>query len=246
MPFVIRANSEVLGYQYSIDFDEGVIEALEAVRVAEVEGSTDYDFYTFEMNNEDRTPGNGGVDEGYLVGSAIFRLRPSGAALPRDTDLHVLDFLFRVREGASGLSQVSFVDGGRMPGGGPPMTNVLAVRSEETLGPVFVTLGSGWVYTPGKVAILAADRLFLRGDANSDSGGALRNARYRPHAGRARLLTAGPGCPECHESDRSAHIFSPGIQRLPFKVVTDDALPRRRGMSACPCPAGTAIRRRGN
>jgi hypothetical protein len=68
LPFVIDSNGDVRAIAFSIDFDEERIQLEEIVETLEL---PDDAFRFFEFNNENSTPGNGGVDEGFLVGAVI-------------------------------------------------------------------------------------------------------------------------------------------------------------------------------
>ncbi len=97
VPFIINAKAEARGSQFSVDFDE---EVLQAGRIESVfrlpDGTTDYDFASLTMDNS-----NAVTDEGFLLGGVIFSMGSPAVALPPERDNEVLAFHFQVNPGAS-------------------------------------------------------------------------------------------------------------------------------------------------
>lgn len=163
VPFTIRADRPSQGFEFSVDFDEEVLRATDIVKRWNRPGGTSYDFEVFEYNNENRVPGNTGVDEGFLVGAAITSLTDSESVLPPDEDVEVLSFVFTVDENASpGVTELRFEDGA--VGSGDPVSNKLIAGGEH----ITPALADSFVFVDGRVSILPDGALFIRGDSNDD------------------------------------------------------------------------------
>ncbi len=168
LPFSINANAETDGFSFSVDFDEEVLQAIEIEKLHPMpDGTTDYDFEALIINNSNEAPGNGGVDEGFLVGAVIYNLRVIGEfALPPNQDNEVLAFKFQVQPEvpAGSTTEVRFLDGARPHPNSPPAENVAAINGVS----VFPGLGASYVYIHSQINIRADLSTFIRGDANGD------------------------------------------------------------------------------
>jgi len=171
VPFTINAEGNVLGFSYSVDFDEGILEAASVKPVydellSSSGARSEYEY--FEHNNADDVPGNAGVDEGFLTGAVVFDLVSNAYFLPPNLDNRVLELNFFVKPDAPlGTTEVSFQDGGRF----------LSIAQKNA----FVAAGSATVYPdsiPASVLVSARVSIigdvspfrvqFLRGDVNVD------------------------------------------------------------------------------
>jgi hypothetical protein len=72
LPFSIFADAEVQGYSLSVDFDESVLEATGVDLLFEKPDRSEYGFETFKYDNSDLQPGSTEVEEGFIVGTAVF------------------------------------------------------------------------------------------------------------------------------------------------------------------------------
>src|SRR5262245_32548870 len=99
LPLIVHPSSatvgpEFQGFSYSIDFDEEVLEFVEYERRYQRPDGRNWGFAALKVNPANETPGNGGLDEGYLVGGVIFCHGPDepddpcppGVLPPLDTD----------------------------------------------------------------------------------------------------------------------------------------------------------------
>lgn len=167
MPFTIRVKGDVGadGFQFSVDFDEEALQVTSIERVFELpDGTTDYGFASLEFNNQNDSPGNGGLDEGFLFGGVLFSFDRPGppVLLPPTEDVEVLTFHFHVSPEAELGSEtlVRFVDGAR----DGRILNVLTVDGKSVL-PDRV---ASYIYIDALVQIVGDVSVFIRGDANGD------------------------------------------------------------------------------
>jgi hypothetical protein len=162
MPFTVMADRPSTGFSYSIDFDEGVLDAVSVSKLWHKPSGTPYEFEVFDMNNRDDSPGSAGVDEGYIVGAAIISLTDTGDVLPPDAEVPVYEFELRVRDAApAGQTELRFIDGGQQSGG--------AVANRLIAGGVSITpaLASSFVFVNGRVNIIPDGTVFVRGDSDA-------------------------------------------------------------------------------
>jgi hypothetical protein len=173
VPFVVRANAEVVGFTYSVDFDEQVLEAVKTVPLFEKFDGTKWYLRIFYMDNSNEIPGNSGIDEGVLTGAVLFEADYEGdgirTGLPRDRDSEVFSFEFKVKpEAAPGTTEIRFVDGGHVPPS-LPITNVATISGQA----VYPNVSSGDItlvpsQVNARIHIISDVTLFVRGDANGD------------------------------------------------------------------------------
>lgn len=71
LPYIVNSTGAVQGFSFSIDFDEEVLEATEIEERFIIPDPLAVPFWVSTINNENETPGNGGIDEGYVVGGGI-------------------------------------------------------------------------------------------------------------------------------------------------------------------------------
>jgi hypothetical protein len=172
VPFVLRADVPVGAYSFSLDFDEDVLEATEVEVAWRKPDGSDYGFKVFRTNNERERPGNGGVDEGWVLGAAVFDLQ-APVTLPANTDNLLIRLHFGVRPGsAAGVTEIRFLDGAQLRGS-PPTRNVISAFG-KSYPP---DLGSSYVFINGFVNVLPDGTLFIRGDSNGDGAVDVADAR---------------------------------------------------------------------
>jgi hypothetical protein len=179
LPLIINASIEssdpvlqTLGFQgfsFSVDFDEEVLEFAGFIGPLGEWFNEAWSYSALISDDSNDTPGNAGVDEGYLVGGVLFcwhRPRAEcGPSPPLDTDNEVLGLEFHVKPDAPlGPTEVLLLDGAHAYEGGPPIANVVVLggfgadlRFEVTPTLIHAALG-----------IVDDISMFLRGDANSD------------------------------------------------------------------------------
>jgi hypothetical protein len=168
VPFLLRSDRPVQGLLFSIDFDE---ETLEATAVEEVWARPDgaaYDYAVYTLQNENRHPGNAGVDEGFIVGMAIPNDSGPAAdrlALPANVDVEVLRFHFTAAaEAVAARTDVRFLDGALGAAfHGKNLVIVDGVAFTAELASSFVLIGCEVCF-----GILPDGTIFRRGDATDD------------------------------------------------------------------------------
>jgi hypothetical protein len=190
LPFTIRASKPAEGYSYSVDFDEEVLRAEEVEVVWERPDGRDYRFQLARINNDNATPGNHGVDEGYIYGAAAFSSGEPVVLMPANTDVLALQFHFTVRpETGAGGTEVRFIDGPAEAG--QPGLNVLVIDGRG----VDLTLADSFVWVHGFVAIIDDIATFVRGDANGDGAMNVSDAITT-----LDFLFLGKGRPHCFDA----------------------------------------------
>jgi len=165
VPFQIGINLDgAAGFSFSVDFDEEVLAATEVVRLWERPSGTPYEFQKFEIDNTNASPGNAGVDEGFVAGAAIFSLSDTQEVLPPRKLVSVLDVRFRVRpEAPLSSTEVRFLDGAVGSEGVPVRNKLLVWGREVTPG-----ISSSFVLVNALVNIVPDVTSFVRGDSNGD------------------------------------------------------------------------------
>jgi hypothetical protein len=172
IPLIIRADAEVQGYHFSIDFDEEVLQAveLEAVWQKPPEADPEYAFLSLEIDNSSEIPGSAGVDEGFVVGAAVFEFtRP--VTMPANTDNEAVRLTFLARADAPVQSTaIRFLDGSQ--GSGRPVPNKIIAYD------VMVTpeVANSFVFVNGVCHVQPDITVFIRGDSNGDAGVDLSDA----------------------------------------------------------------------
>jgi hypothetical protein len=166
VPFTVRASNPIIGFSFSIDFDEEVLEATQIELVYHRPDGEPLDFVRVDFNNDNFHPGNGGVDEGYVAGG-ILPTYDSSVTLPADVDNEVLALHFLIKKTAplNSTTALSFVEGATSThirnwltglDRTVPDSYAVAAQTEGTL----VVIGS---------VIKLVDRLIVRrGDGNND------------------------------------------------------------------------------
>lgn len=168
VPFVVRASSSIQGVSFSLDFDEEVLVAKSIERAFHRSDGEEWHLYFENLNNTNVTPGNAGVDEGYLTAAFIFSfdsLAP-GVIPPGNQDNELLRLGFEVRADAPlGVTHFQFIDGAEIARGSPGVENVCTVLGQDAnLGTEVSPL-----LVDGRLAVVGDVSLFRRGDTNYDS-----------------------------------------------------------------------------
>lgn len=166
LPFIVRSNGAIQGFSFSLDFDEEVLQAT-AVEESFIDpASPAVPFWVSAINNSNETPGNNGVDEGYVIGAAVPDLLGLYNYLPADTDNTPVVLSFAVNPNATaGSTTLSFVDGGKADPTTPGTHNILTAY-RMAVEPTDI---DGAVLIDGILNILPdVSAFFLRGDANGD------------------------------------------------------------------------------
>jgi hypothetical protein len=163
--FSIRADAEVQAYAASIDFDEEVLEAISIEEVWRRSDGLDLGFKSYEISNRNETPGNGGIDEGFLIAVAVFDLHEP-LMIPANVDNEMLRFRFRVRADATVQStQLQFIDGAK--GKGQPVPNRVAANGNNVYTK---ENAASFIFISNPIGILPDVITFVRADSNGDGG----------------------------------------------------------------------------
>jgi hypothetical protein len=224
VPFIARATVPSQGFSYSIDFDEEVIQNTATVKLWQRPDGTPYEFEKFEVNNENLTPGNAGLDEGFVVGAAILSLTDSRSVIPPRQEVPLLEFEFQVRASAEpGMStQLRFLDGGR--GSGGPVKNKLIAGGKDLTPAV----ADSFVLVNGIVNIVPDVTTFIRGDSNGDG-----TLNITDPVKTLNFLFFGGGRPQCFDAadanDDGAINMTDPIATLRFLFLSGPLLPPPNG-----------------
>jgi hypothetical protein len=182
--FIVRADQPVQGFSYSIDFDEEVLECLGNEKLIENPAG----FTGLFHNSANRTPGNGGIDEGYLSGAMVVNLRDDNVALPANRDQAVVRFRFRVRpEAEAQTTELRFLDGA----GPHPTPNIITVHGDT----YYPSTAESFIFLNGLISVLPEISTFIRGDSNGDQAVNLSDA-----TNTLGFLFLGADRPACYDA----------------------------------------------
>lgn len=210
VPFTIRANVEVQAYSISVDYDEEVVRATDVLISYDKPDGSAYGFSKFEINDDNLTPGSDGVDEGFIVGAAVFSFLDNDNNMPANEDTEALAFRFDVVDGTTATeTEVLFLDGGK--GSGQAVHNVITANGTadvpETVGAV--------ISLDGSAPFLPQVGPFLRGDSNGD--GILDIADPRHTLSWLFLGSAPPRCLDAADANDDGRIdVSDSVATLQF------------------------------
>jgi hypothetical protein len=227
LSFVVRANGDLQGFAWSIDFDEEALEARDAVQVFQSADGAEWEFYRSHQDNTNATPGNGGIDEGFPFGAGVFDFNVPPVPLPpADTDNELLRFVFFVKPSAPiGVSEVAFVDGAHFPQWAP-VENVCTVRLQTADLEVEIAA----ISVAGRLAVVtrpASD--FLRGDSDASGEVTLTDA-----VDTLNFLFLGdepPLCPDGADADDDGQLtITDPVATLNVLFLGGRALPPPRGV----------------
>jgi len=222
VPFFVEADAAANGLSFSVDFDEGLLEATEIERVYRLpDGSTDYDLAVFGVDNANDHPGSGGVDEGFLAGGILFR-DDWTETLPANQKTEVLAFHFRVKPEvpAGTTTEIQFIDGGRTRPAAQPVSNVMIVEGTS----VEPGEGAAYLYLDGFMRIVPDVSVFVRGDSSGDRTVDLSDAVFT--LGYLFLGSQAPSCLEsCDANDDGIINVTDPIHLLQFLFLGAAELP---------------------
>ncbi len=134
------ANSDLEGVTFSLDFDEEQLEIVDIELVEPKTGgiarpfSTEWGLWEYTFNNENKTPGNAGVDEGYVAGRAIFRNETKENPFPEGGRPFIRFHFWMKNVNPSDCLPVQFVDGGvhrNVEGDIPQLNSALAFGGQS-------------------------------------------------------------------------------------------------------------------
>jgi len=234
--FKIRATQPLGGYAFSIDFDEATLRAASIEEIAQVR---DDGFKRYELDNGTAAEGNGGIDEGFFVGAAVFSVSSACAALPADVDNEVLRLHLEVRANAAiGETELRFLDGAQASG--TPVRNSVTVVSGSA---VFPETASSFVFVGAKVNVLPGEPAFVRGDSNGDASVNISDA-----SATLGFLFLGNGAVPCSDAadanDDGAIDIADPIATLQYLFLGGASLPApfpQRGGDPTPDALGCKI-----
>lgn len=166
LPYIINSNGAVEAFSFSVDFDEEVLQATEVEALFLDPDSLAVPFWQSAVNNSNDSPGNEGVDEGYVIGAAVPDLLGVNGALPPDTDNTPVILHFTVTRKTTSTSTIlSFLDGGRFEPDRPGVQNNITAYGVAVAADQLDSI----VLINGLLNILPdVSAFFLRGDANGD------------------------------------------------------------------------------
>jgi hypothetical protein len=220
VPFLVSASEDIQGFSFSIDLDEEVLEATGIAQVVGVDASDGFTALTFD--NENETPGNGGVDEGFLAGAIAFSTNGNEEySLPAGVPHEVIRFDLLVRpETRASTTELRFLDGAKprkqhpcdsAPGPAGPVLNLLTAWGFRA---DLITADS-YVFVNGLVSVLPEISTFIRGDSNGDGTVNLSDAQHT--LGYLFLGAARPSCLDAADAnDDGAIDVSDPIGTLDF------------------------------
>ena len=244
VPLILGSNAVIQGFSFSVDFDEEVLEGRSIDPVYALPSGEEYRFAVYTINNESDIPGNGGVDEGYLIGAVIFHFTDFSNALPPSEGTEVLNFKFNIRPDITETrTEIRFLDGGLAENGGPVVNNITVDHKA-----VDAEFANSFIFIDGFLQIVG-DVSFFRGDSNRDQR---INVSDGVHILNHLFLKGEePGCMDAADADDSGdvnladavavfgYLFSDGPSLPPpaFPIcgadLTDDELP--------PCQLGAEV-----
>lgn len=162
VPFRVLPDRDVSMLACSIDFDEEVLQVTQLEPVFERPDGKPWSVWINNFDNQNSTPGNGGVDEGWIhivVVLAFDTVYP--VVLPAGTETELFAIHFKVKEGTpAGITEVRFQDGANELGKNLVFAPEDGSGSEPLWEPASVLVGSLLKLVPGST--------FQRGDATGD------------------------------------------------------------------------------
>jgi hypothetical protein len=185
-----------------------------------VDGS-DWGFWSFHIDNKDETPGNGGVDEGYMAGAVVFSFTDKCSNLPAGEEANFVALHFNVDpEAPVGTTEVRFMDGGKIERSVPPVENTVTMWGEN----VDPDVANSFVFVNGRVNISPDVAVFVRGDANGDAAVDISDAQRS--LGYLFLGDAAPACYDAADANDDGLItISDAIYTLGYLFLGGPPLP---------------------
>ncbi|MCZ6792961.1 MAG: hypothetical protein O7J95_05035 [Planctomycetota bacterium] len=185
LPLSVSANRGSQGIQFSLDFDETVLEVLSVESLVQRPDGGEFEVAMYDVYNEDRIPGSDEIEEGsvggwFLISSPFLFVEPD-VLLPVDEEFEFLNVRVRVKESARvGTTEIRFVDGTPIiprpnPHGCTVLTRgghchrVEVYRNRLYSGQARVTpeTANSFLFVNGFLEVVA-DVGFFRGDSNDD------------------------------------------------------------------------------
>ncbi len=224
LPFIMHSDGGVQGYSMSVDFDEELLTATEIEAAWKIPGGDfEYGFSVLEFNNDNNTPGNAGIDEGFLIAAVVYSLG-SDVALPANEDVEALRFHFEIGADAPDTAtQVRFLDGAQ--GRGMPVRNIVT-SGKESVGIDFLASFLLVDCTLQIEAIVDITTFFVRGDSNHDGDVDVSDAQHT--LSYLFSATQRPACFDAADSndDGSLDIADPiNTLQFLFSEKGPDSLP---------------------
>ena len=219
LPLLINADGGVLGYSFSIDFNEEILLATGVQPGWSIPGDIEYAFVRYEFNNDNNTPGNDGVDEGWIYGAVVHDFQ-ANVSPPKDEDVALAMLSFDVQSDApDGDTLIRFLDGAPVSPDGPYVRNVVTDASGTAIDPQLLQ-SFFLVDCTLKVQAIVDIATFLRGDSNSDDDVNIADAQHSLNY----LFSSGPR-PPCYDAadanDDGVLNISDPIQTLRLLFVDD-------------------------
>ena len=198
IPLLVRADEEIQGFEFVVDFDEEVLTGTRIEKLYSLPKGDGFD--TYYINNENVRPGNAGVDEGYLAGAAVFSLQDNDHNLPANKDNPVVNLHFLVKPDTKASSTVvRFLDGAD-----PPNMDG-AYNSLTTSGNNYTPdTANSFVFLNGIIDVLPEISTFVRGDSNGDETVNLSDAVHT--LGYLFLGSERPVCYDAADADDDGEI----------------------------------------
>jgi RNA polymerase sigma factor (sigma-70 family) len=165
VPLTMVSTNDIAAYGFSVDFDEELLEAIDAQFVYEKPDGSPYDYQFLGINTSNDIPGSGGVDEGYIVGAAVFNRVDNCNNIPANVETEACWLDFNVKPGVQkGSTPLRFIDGieGQSHPAGQNFQRLVFDQTLTIDGSARLTLTDGWVH------ITTAAARFRRGDSNGD------------------------------------------------------------------------------
>jgi len=176
LPLIINANGLTQGFSFSLDFDEEVLEATGIEEVFHHPSKAAWEYQKFYFDNSNTTPGNAGVDEGFVSGTGVFDFTLV-VGLPPDVDSEVVALHFKVKPDAPlGSTELRFVDGASSDSSKrfTVVNDITAKGMALDDPPVEVTP----LFTTARLGIVGDISMFIRGDSNGDGRVDLSDAQH--------------------------------------------------------------------
>jgi dockerin type I repeat protein/cohesin domain-containing protein len=167
VPFTMRADLDILGYTFSIDFDEEVLQVDSVEFPWQRPDGKPFFTKIYDADSNNRTPGNAGIDEGFFAGAFIIDSN-AVQVLPANIDNMMAILHMTIKpDAAVSSTRLRFIDGARMPHAQPTYNGII-VHFEDRYPTVHPEEANSFVILDGRVTILPDIAVFSRGDSNDD------------------------------------------------------------------------------
>ncbi len=211
VPWTVNADAFGRGYVISIDFDEEVLQVTSVEFLFEDPDGTRIPFWGFGFNNENRSAGNGGTDEGFVGGYALCNYDDQDQ-IPANQDNLMAAIHFRVNPDVPPptTTEVRFLDGAWPKKSdverGPPVCYAGPLRNEYVMGiyAYYPESEGSIVFIGSRIQIIPDGIPFSRGDANGDGMVDVSDASFT--LGYLFLGDAAPPCLDAADADDDGQI----------------------------------------